>query len=76
MNVNAIKKPAELLNEENRDPKYEFGNFIKLDTFGNRRSSKVKLKLLKKGHCMVKANAPGVPGQWNPFSLRRSYHGV
>lgn len=34
----------------------------------------VKLKLLKKGHCMVKANAPGVAGQWNPYSLKRSYH--
>lgn len=36
----------------------------------------VKLKLLKKGHCMVKANAPGVPGQWNPYNLRRSYHAI
>lgn len=36
----------------------------------------VKLKLLKKGHCMVKANAPGVPGQWNPYSLKRSYHAI
>lgn len=34
----------------------------------------VTLKLLKKGHCMVKANAPGVPGQWNPYNIRRSYH--
>lgn len=34
----------------------------------------VKLKLLKKGHCMVKAKAPGVAGQWNPYYLKRSYH--
>lgn len=34
----------------------------------------VTLKLIKKGHCMVKANAPGVPGQWNPYNIRRSYH--
>ena len=34
----------------------------------------VTLKLIKKGHCMVKANAPGVAGQWNPYNLRRSYH--
>jgi len=36
----------------------------------------VKLKLIKKGHCMVKGNAAGVPGQWNPYSIRRSYHAI
>lgn len=48
----------------------------KICTLQFKGNGAVKLKLLKKGHCMVKANAPGVPGQWNAFSLKRSYHAV
>ncbi len=36
----------------------------------------VKLKMLKKGYCDVKAKAPGVSGQWNKFVLARTYQGV
>ncbi len=33
----------------------------------------VTLRLVKKGQCSVTASAPGVPGQWNAYSLQRSY---
>jgi hypothetical protein len=36
-------------------------------------SGAVKLKMLKKGTCNVKGTAPGVPGQWNPYTVTRSY---
>lgn len=36
-------------------------------------SGAVKLKMIKKGQCNVKGTAPGVPGQWNPYTVTRSY---
>ena len=39
-------------------------------------SGAVKLKILKKGQCNVKGSAAGVDGQWNPFTVTRSYRGV
>ena len=36
----------------------------------------IKLKIMKKGYCNVKAKAPGVSGQWNAFVLTRNYQGV
>jgi len=36
-------------------------------------SGAVNLKMLKKGQCNVKGSAPGVPGQWNPYTVTRSY---
>jgi hypothetical protein len=39
-------------------------------------SGAVKLKMLKKGTCNVKGSAPGVSGQWNAYSITRSYKGV
>ena len=36
-------------------------------------SGSVKLKMLKKGQCNVKGTAPGVSGQWNPYTVYRSY---
>jgi len=36
----------------------------------------VKLKILKKGQCNVKGSAPGVSGEWNPYTVLRSYRGV
>jgi len=39
-------------------------------------SGAVKLKMLKKGQCNVKGTAPGVPGQWNPYTVYRSYRVV
>lgn len=35
----------------------------------------VKLKIKAKGTCTVKASAAGVSGQWNPYSLTRTYTG-
>lgn len=35
----------------------------------------VKLKMKAKGKCTVKASAAGVSGQWNPYSLTRTYTG-
>lgn len=35
----------------------------------------VKVKIKSKGKCTVKATAPGVSGQWNPYSLTRTYTG-
>lgn len=39
-------------------------------------SGAVKLKINKKGQCNVTGSAPGVAGQWNPFTVTRSYRGV
>ena len=39
-------------------------------------SGAVKIKMLKKGQCNVKGTAPGVPGQWNPYTVYRSYRVV
>ena len=39
-------------------------------------SGAVNLKFKKHGYCTVTATAPGVPGQWSPFSLTRTYQGV
>lgn len=36
----------------------------------------VKLKMLKKGYCDVKAKAPAVSNQWSKFVLARTYQGV
>ncbi len=36
----------------------------------------VKLKMLKKGYCDVKAKAPAISGKWNKFVLTRTYQGV
>ena len=36
----------------------------------------VNLKFKARGFCTVTATAPGVPGQWNPFVLQRSYQGA
>ena len=47
MRIGEIKKPAELLEPDSADPKYEFSNFIKVEKFGERNASKKKLKLLK-----------------------------
>ena len=33
----------------------------------------VTLKVVKKGQCNVKGSAPGVPGQWNAYTVVRSY---
>lgn len=33
----------------------------------------VTIKLVKKGQCTVYGKAPGVPGQWNPYSITRTY---
>ncbi len=33
----------------------------------------VKLKMVNKGTCNIKGTAPGVPGQWNAYSVTRSY---
>ncbi len=33
----------------------------------------VKLKMVAKGTCNIKGTAPGVPGQWNPYTVTRSY---
>ncbi len=38
-------------------------------------SGAVKLKIKAKGKCTVKASAAGVSGQWNPYSLTRTYTG-
>ena len=38
-------------------------------------SGAVKLKINAKGKCSVKASAAGVSGQWNPYSLTRTYTG-
>ncbi|MFM8156324.1 MAG: hypothetical protein ACKOAF_09705 [Actinomycetes bacterium] len=35
----------------------------------------VTLKMLKKGACNIKGTAPGVPNQWNPYVVTRSYKG-
>lgn len=35
----------------------------------------VTLTKLKKGSCTVKGFAPGVPGQWAPFTVMRTYKG-
>jgi hypothetical protein len=40
------------------------------------KNGSVKLKIKKKGYCNVRASAPGVANQWNPFTLTRSYQGV
>lgn len=39
-------------------------------------SGAVKLKISKKGQCNVQGSAPGVAGQWNPYTVTRSYRGV
>ena len=39
-------------------------------------SGAVKLKIVKKGQCNVKGSAAGVAGQWNPYTVTRSYRGV
>jgi hypothetical protein len=36
-------------------------------------SGAVNLRLQRTGTCNVTARAPGVAGQWNPFTLQRSY---
>ena len=36
----------------------------------------VTLKLLKKGQCTIKGSAPGIAGQWNPYTVTRSYRAV
>lgn len=33
----------------------------------------VTITLVKKGQCMVTGKAPGVGGQWNPYSIARTY---
>ncbi len=33
----------------------------------------VTLKLVKRGQCTVTGKAPGVPGQWNPYTITRTY---
>ena len=33
----------------------------------------VTLKMLKKGVCNIRGTAPGVPNQWNPYVVTRSY---
>jgi hypothetical protein len=35
----------------------------------------VTLKMIKKGVCNIKGTAPGVPNQWNPYVVTRSYRG-
>ena len=35
----------------------------------------VTLRIAKKGQCTVVGKAPGVPGQWQPFSVTRTYIG-
>ena len=52
-------------------------------TRGNRRicslqypsNGSVTLRIIRRGQCNVQGTAPGVPGQWNPFSVQRSYRG-
>jgi len=39
-------------------------------------SGAVNLKFKKHGFCTVTASAPGVPNQWSPFSLTRTYQGI
>lgn len=39
-------------------------------------SGAVKLKMKKKGNCSVQAKAAAVAGEWNAFTLSRSYRGV
>ena len=36
----------------------------------------VTLKFKKHGYCTVTATAAGIPNQWNPFSMTRTYHGI
>lgn len=33
----------------------------------------VTVKLVKKGSCTVTGKAPGVPGQWSPYAISRTY---
>ena len=33
----------------------------------------VTVKLVKRGQCTVYGKAPGVPGQWNPYQITRTY---
>jgi hypothetical protein len=35
----------------------------------------VTLKMIKKGVCNIRGTAPGVPNQWNPYVVTRSYRG-
>jgi hypothetical protein len=35
----------------------------------------VTLKMVKKGVCNIRGTAPGVPNQWNPYVVTRSYRG-
>jgi hypothetical protein len=35
----------------------------------------VTLRIVKKGSCTVVGKAPGVPGQWQPFTTTRTYTG-
>ncbi|MGI9136441.1 MAG: Ig-like domain repeat protein, partial [Candidatus Nanopelagicales bacterium] len=35
----------------------------------------VTLKMIKKGVCNIQGTAPGVPNQWNPYVVTRSYRG-
>ncbi len=39
-------------------------------------SGAVNLKFKKHGFCTVNATAAGIPNQWNPFSLTRTYQGI
>jgi hypothetical protein len=38
-------------------------------------SGAVTLRFVKRGSCTVVGQAPGVPGQWNPFRTARNYTG-
>lgn len=39
-------------------------------------SGAVNLKFKKHGYCIVNATAAGIPNEWNPFSLARTYQGI
>ena len=47
----------------------------KLCSIGFPSSGAVTLKIKKKGYCTVVGEAPGIPGQWLPYSASRTYQG-
>lgn len=42
---------------------------------GYPKDGSVTIRLAKSGQCTVRGTAPGVPGQWNPYVVVRSYRG-